>query len=190
MNRTPKWINFLLALVLSANGTFYIAFADQDHQGEKSRHQERKRNQSEHSGKGNLTIVSNPMYGKNCGACHFAYQPALLPSGSWDRILSSLSDHFGEAIELDTESKKVISEFLRSKAADVYSTEVGDKIMRSLGNQTPLRITEIPYILKKHREIQPNVFKRESIHSLSNCSACHTTAEKGIYDDDNVAIPR
>ena len=32
--------------------------------------------------------------------------------------------------------------------------------------------------------------KRESIGSLSNCLACHITAEEGIYEDDNVKIPK
>ena len=30
----------------------------------------------------------------------------------------------------------------------------------------------------------------ESIGSISNCVACHTTAEEGIYDDEDVKIPR
>ncbi|MDA3895761.1 MAG: hypothetical protein PF482_06415 [Desulfobacteraceae bacterium] len=35
-----------------------------------------------------------------------------------------------------------------------------------------------------------DVLKRKSIGSLSNCSACHTTAESGDYDHDNVEIPK
>jgi hypothetical protein len=62
--------------------------------------------------------------------------------------------------------------------------------MRSLGGLTPLRITEIPYIREKHHEVSPNVLKRQSIGSLSNCSACHTTAERGIFEDDYVVIPK
>ena len=53
-----------------------------------------------------------------------------------------------------------------------------------------MRITGIPYIREKHHEIPMNVLKRESIGSLSNCIACHTTAEKGIYEEDNVIIPK
>lgn len=62
--------------------------------------------------------------------------------------------------------------------------------MRSVGNQVPLRITDIQYIREKHHEISSDVLKRKSIGSLSNCSVCHTTAESGIYDDDNVKIPK
>ena len=54
----------------------------------------------------------------------------------------------------------------------------------------PLRITDIPYIREKHHELDPAVFERESIGSLANCTACHLTAEKGIYDDDHVKIPK
>ena len=53
-----------------------------------------------------------------------------------------------------------------------------------------MSITETPYILREHREIDPEVLDRESVGSLANCTACHTTAEKGIYDDDSASIPR
>ena len=93
-------------------------------------------------------------------------------------------------MELDPDSKKVIAEYLKANAAEHSSAKRAVKIMRSLGGRTPLRITEIPYIQEKHHEIHPDVFKQESIGSLSNCSACHTTAEKGVYEDDNVRFPR
>ena len=62
--------------------------------------------------------------------------------------------------------------------------------MRSLGNQVSMRITDTPYIIEKHDEVTPGVFKRESIGSLSHCIACHKTAENGIYEDDNVKISK
>jgi len=62
--------------------------------------------------------------------------------------------------------------------------------MQSLGSVVPSRITDIPYIRKKHRKIPPNVIEGKSIGSLSNCSACHTKAEEGVYDDDYVIIPK
>ena len=190
MNEIKKCIIFGVALLLIVNGVFYTAFADHDDHKEKRRYQKRELRHSEHNGKRNLTIVNNPTYTENCGACHFAYQPGLLPSGSWDKILNSLADHFGEAIELEPESKKIIVEYLKANAANYSSAKISSKIMQSIGNQTPKRITEIPYIQKNHHEISQDVIKRESIGSLSNCLACHTTAEEGIYEDDNVKIPR
>jgi hypothetical protein len=182
--------SFFIALLLVINGVFYTALADQDDHKERRRYQKRERKHSEHNSKRNLAIVNNSRYIENCGACHFAYQPGLLPSGSWDKILNNLAGHFGEDIELDPESKKIIFEYLEGSAADYSSAKLSAKIMRSLGNQTPLRITQVPYIQRKHHEIQLNVFKRESIGSPSNCLACHKTAEKGVYDDDDVTMPR
>ena len=189
MNKIPKRIFLLLAFLLMANGFLYIAFADDGHK-ERRRHEKRERRHSELEDKGHLKIVNNPTYTENCGACHFVYQPELLPSGSWIKILAGLEDHFGETIDLDTESKKIISDYLRSNAAEFASTKLAGKIMRSIDNQTPLRITEIPYIQKNHHKIKQNVLKQDSIGSLSNCSACHKTAGKGVYDDDNVTIPK
>jgi hypothetical protein len=190
MTRIQKCIVFLGAFLLIANGVSYTALADQERRKERRRYQEKYRNQSGHHGKEELTPVNNPTYREVCGACHFAYQPELLPSASWQKILDGLEDHFGEAIGLDPDSRKIIAEYVEANAAEHSSAKRAVEIMRCLGTRTPLRITEIPYIQRKHHEVSPKVLKRDSIGSLSNCSACHTTAEKGIYDDDYVVIPR
>ena len=62
--------------------------------------------------------------------------------------------------------------------------------MKNLSDLTPLRITEIPYIRKKHHDISPLILKQKAVGSLSNCLACHQTAEKGIYNDDSVVMPK
>ena len=190
MDKGHKLIVFLLVLSLMSGGGFFTAFADDGGQREKRRYQKRERKHSEDNGQRNLPIVSDPAYTENCSACHFAYQPGLLPSGSWEKILAGLSNHFGESIELDSESAKTISAHLRAGSANYSSGKLSLKILKSLGNQTPLRITEVPYIRREHHEIKQNVLNRESIGSLSNCVACHTSAEKGIFDGDNVTIPR
>jgi len=208
MNRIQKCIVFLLALFLLTNGAFYAALADHDEHEEKrwyqkifdwddddddnddDHHHRDDHKYSKHHSKRYLNPVDNPTYKEECGACHFAYQPELLPSWSWEKVLAGLEDHFGEALELDPDSKKIVTEYLKANAAEHSSAKRAVKIMRSLRNRTPLRITEIPYIREKHHEVSPNVFKRESIGSLSNCSACHTTAAEGIYEDDYVSIPR
>lgn len=213
MTGTQKWLVFLVAFFLATSGAFYAALADHgehrqkrwyqkifdwddddddnhDRGKKRGRYQKRYRNDSKHYGKRYLTPVNNPIYLKECGACHFTYQPELLPSGSWDKILARLEDHFGEVIELEPASRKVIGEYLKANAAEHSTAKRAVKIMRSLGNRTPVRITQIPYIKEKHNEVSPKVLERESIGSLSNCLACHTTAEKGIYDDDYIVIPR
>ncbi len=141
-------------------------------------------------GGGNLNPVTNQMYRNACGECHLAYQPELMPSGSWQKILNRLDDHFEEEIDVDPDTIKIISDYLKTNAAEISSAKRSKKIMRSLGNKLPMRITEIPYILRKHHDLDQELFKRESIGSLANCNACHTAAEKGIYDDDDAKIPK
>jgi hypothetical protein len=213
MTNTLKWIIFLVALLVMINGAFYTVLADHDgykgkrwyqkifdwdddddddhERGKKRRrYQERHQNHKEHHDEDYLSPVNNATYEENCGSCHFAYQPGLLPSGSWNKILSGLEDHFGETVELDSDVKRIIKDYLSVNASERSSSKRARKIMECLGSETPLRITEIPYIQKKHHEISLDILKRESIGSLSNCSACHTTAVSGIYDDDDVVIPK
>jgi len=94
------------------------------------------------------------------------------------------------AVAPDPQSMTAIKDYLKTHAADHSSSKLSKKIMKSIGSGTPLRVTQVPYIQRKHHEIDPRVFERESIGSFSNCAACHTTAEKGVYDDDMVAIPK
>jgi len=82
-----------------------------------------------------------------------AYQPELLPCESWGRILNRLDDHFGGSFELDEETKKAILGYLQTNAAEHSTAKRAVKILRSSGRQVPARITEIPYIRKKHHDI-------------------------------------
>lgn len=180
-----------LALILLAQGgaVFDVALADGDRQDHRFRNRHRERNGDDLKGKSYLKAVSDPIYEENCGSCHFAYQPELLPSASWEIILNRPENHFGESLELDVEAKSAIWGYLQANAAEHSTSKQSVKIIRCLGNQVPNRISEIPFIRGKHREIPAAIVKRPSIGSLSNCTACHTRAQEGIYDDDFVAIP-
>lgn len=209
MNKKTKIIMFFSFIFFFFSGVLHLAMADDDHKEKKwyqnildhddddnhdrkGKHRERKRerNRDDDHHENYLRQVDNPTYKEECGACHYVYQPELLPSASWTKILASLDDHFGEAVELDDDSKRVISDYLITNSAEKSSAKRAVKIMRSIGNHVPLRITDIQYIREKHHEISSDVLTRKSIGSLSNCSACHPTAESGIYDDDNVKIPK
>ena len=207
MKQEIKVLIFFTVFSLVLNGTWHFSLADYDDHKEKSWYHKildwdddddndkhRKRNRKRHRDHDHdgsyLKPVNNPTYEAECGECHFLYQPELLPSASWMKILDQLDDHFGEEIELDPDSKKIISNYLKSNSAENSSAKRAVKIMRSLGSHVPMRITDIPLFREKHHELNPEVLKRESIGSLSNCIACHTTAEKGIYEDDYVVIPR
>ena len=184
----------LAAGLLMTFATFYGHCADDERHGE--RHRNRGEAHDDVKGKHgrnhepHLGAVTNQTYAEKCGACHFAYQPGLLPSGSWAKILSNLKDHFGEAVDIDAVSKKVIGKYLMGNAAETSGAKRSHKIVRSLKGETPSRITEIPYIRHKHQDLSPEVFARKSVGSLSNCLACHKTADQGFYEDDDVVIPK
>ncbi len=183
-----KAVSIGMVLVMAFCGA---VMADHDKHGEKKSHRESDDDHgSKHHGKSALNPVNNSVYKEACGACHFAYQPELLPAASWEKILAGLSGHFGEQVTLGAESQSVIAKYLASNAANTSSAKRAVKILKSLGNQVPLRISDTPYIREKHHEISPEVLKRKSVGSLSNCAACHRAAENGIYEDDNVLIPQ
>ena len=119
-----KGIVFLLATVFTINCSLYLVFADHDGHKERRKHQKRERIHFEHNSGKTLPIVNNPTYKENCGACHFAYQPQLLPSGSWSKILTGRSDHFGETLDLDPEAEKEIAEYLEANAAEFSSSKL------------------------------------------------------------------
>lgn len=135
--------------------------------------------------------VSNDLYAKECGACHFAYPPGLLPTRSWERLTANLSDHFGGNAELAPEDLKALTDYLVNNAADKVASGRSARIAHSIqADQTPLRVTEVPYIKREHQEIPARMITgNPKVKSLSNCSACHTRAEAGSFDEHEVRVP-
>lgn len=137
--------------------------------------------------------VTNELYADECGACHFPYQPGLLPEQSWKKIFDAkqLDDHFDDNAELDEDVREALLKYAIANSADKSWYKRSRKIMASLEkSQYPLRITELPYIKKKHREIPiEQIRDNKKVNSLSYCDNCHTKASQGIYDDDTVSIP-
>lgn len=143
------------------------------------------------AGKGakRLSVVSNDTCKKRCGSCHFAYQPGLLPSKSWVKIIEERDAHPGGALSLDERTKAELKSYLTLNSAENSQSKLSKKIMDSTGSDVPVRVSEIPYIKRKHREVAQEVFARKAIGSRANCIACHKSAETGVYDEDNVVIP-
>ena len=137
--------------------------------------------------------VTNTFYGEVCSQCHFAYPPGLLPERSWKKLLSkeNLKDHFGEELEFSDAERNQIVKYLVNNSAEKSSHKRSYKINKEISRlKTPTRITETPYIKSKHRKIPSRlVTENNDVESLSNCTACHKEAEKGIFDDDTVIIP-
>ncbi|WP_428036481.1 diheme cytochrome c [Amphritea sp.] len=125
------------------------------------------------------------VYREECGACHVAYPAGLLPVESWSTIMTSLDDHFGENAEVSAESAAMITAYLTDNAG-----KPGRGMLKRMKGDAPLRITELPYFVRKHDEVPERMVSgNEKVGSFSNCNACHERAESGEFDEDTVRIP-
>jgi hypothetical protein len=64
-------------------------------------------------------------------------------------------------LSLDDRTMEEIEKYLRENAADRSGSKIGGKIRRNLGGEPPVRITEVPYIQKKHRGVQLTTDRRK-----------------------------
>jgi len=128
--------------------------------------------------------IKDKVVAEECGDCHMAFQPQMLPKKSWAKIMTGLSEHFGEDASVDAPTQKRIEKYLISNAAD--SGWRDGKFMRGLAKgAAPLRITETPHWVREHNhEVPEGAWKDAKVKTKANCLACHRRANKGDYDDD------
>jgi hypothetical protein len=144
--------------------------------GSSSEHDE----DGEHGYRSSLRAPAFEPYQTECGSCHLAYPPGLLPARSWEALMDGLADHFGDNAELPAADAAAIRDYLVGHA--------GDRRVR--GDRTPLRITETRYFRHKHDEVPPRLVRdNPEVGSFSNCQACHRKAEAGSFDEHTVNIP-
>lgn len=136
------------------------------------------------------TLPDNATWRAECGSCHLAYHPTLLPARSWEWMLDEQGDHFGEDLALDAATLQELREFLVANAAESLLTEPAWKILRSIPEaEAPLSITETSYWQRKHRGIPDAVWNRPDVQKKGNCAACHLDAKEGTFEDAAMRIP-
>ncbi|MFQ5469508.1 MAG: diheme cytochrome c [Gammaproteobacteria bacterium] len=142
-------------------------------------------------GQRDVATVENTQYRDECGSCHMAYQPGLLPERSWKKMMSQLDDHFGENAELDDVDRLSLERYLVENAADRSNFRRSNSIVKSIKKKhTPLRISETRYFVRKHDEVPVRaVGKKAKVKSFSQCQLCHQRADQGFYNEDEVRIP-
>lgn len=131
----------------------------------------------------------NTAYARECGACHSAYHPSLLPAASWQAVLGRLEDHFGEDASLPAPVLAEIAGFLATHAAEAWDTEIGIRYRTVTASETR-RITATRAWLRKHAPLSDAWFARKSVGSKGNCSACHSDAASGRFDDSKISVPK
>ncbi len=138
-----------------------------------------------------VATASGKVYREECGSCHMAYPPRLLPAGSWMKIMSGLENHFGDNAELDADTEKSITGLLLSYSADRSDYRGARGFNRSMQyNDAPVRITQLPDFRRAHHEIPERmVTGNPEVKSFSRCNACHLRAEQGSFNEHDVRIP-
>jgi hypothetical protein len=122
-----------------------------------------------------------PAYVQECGSCHLAYPPGLLPAESWRRLMASLPQHFGSDASLDAPTTQAIATWLVANAGAYMK-------VREAPPQD--RITRAAWFVREHREIAPATWQRASIKSPAQCAACHTLADTGSFREREIRIPK
>lgn len=123
-------------------------------------------------------VVDNAAWKAECGSCHVAYPPQLLPAASWSALFAGLNDHFGSDATLDPAVAAQLLDYAKTNAA------------RAAGPNPPLRVTETRWFQHEHDEVGAATWSRPAIGSAANCAACHRGAEQGNFDEDQIRIPR
>lgn len=149
-----------------------------------------------------IAPVTNKVYQQECGSCHMAYQPGLLPADAWAEIMTpkALADHYGDDASLAEPVRADITNYLTTHAANhapqirarafAVPNEAGTTVNQSNQTSALPRISTTYYFQRKHDEIPARLVKgNPDVGSFSQCNKCHANADKGIYNEDQVKIP-
>jgi len=133
-------------------------------------------------------MTSDGVWASECGSCHYAFHPSLLPRSSWAAIMAGLPDHFGEDASLPPAAAAEVAGFLQTYAAEDWDTKAA-RLLSNVSPTDPLRITAAPFWGRRHRRIDPAVFASPPVKAKSNCIACHRDATTGRFDAQAILIP-
>jgi Dihaem cytochrome c len=119
-------------------------------------------------------------YRTTCGECHAAYPPALLPASSWQRVMRGLDKHYGVDASVEPALVQQISVWLTQESAR------GGKVQVPPPDD---RLTRSPWFVRHHDEVPRAVWALPSVKSPSNCAACHTSADRGVFSEHDLKAP-
>ncbi len=129
-------------------------------------------------------VAPLPRYAEECGSCHTAYPPGLLPVASWQRLMDNLPRHFGSDASLEPAVRAELSKWLEANAASFR------RVKRDTTAPPEDRITRSAWFVREHHDVSAAVWKRKAVGSASNCVACHADSAMGRFSDHDVRIPK
>ncbi len=172
-----KSFQALAVTILTLGLTMSAAQADDDDRG--GRHGGKYG--GEDRGRPVAPAQTNAKFQQECGTCHIAFAPGLLPAESWRKVMAGLDKHFGSDASLGDQDTREITDFLVKNASNRWTAATA-----------PLRITETAWFKRKHdsREVPPAVWKNPKVKSAANCQACHPQADRGDFNERSIRMPR
>jgi len=130
------------------------------------------------------------LYRTECSSCHVAYPSAFLSAASWKAVMGKLDQHFGDNAELAAGDLSLVSSFLEANSYDQSSIKRRYKDRFDTPG-TPLRVTKTRFFQAIHDELPSRlVGPNAKVKTFARCEACHTRAQKGSFDEDEVRVPR
>jgi cytochrome b len=132
------------------------------------------------------TLAMDATWNDECGSCHLAYHPSLLPRRSWKALLAQQDNHFGEDLELEPDTAEHLLAFASANSAEHHATAVAWKMDAGIppGN-APLRITETRYWKHRHEDVSARDFDRVK---KTDCAGCHADADKSTFEPGSIHI--
>jgi len=128
-------------------------------------------------------------YAKECGACHMAYHPSLLPAATWADLTSHLDNHYGEDASLPAATTASIAGWLTANASENWDSLAANRL-RYPDALAARPISGNVWWKRKHRHIPDTIFQQKSVKTRSNCAACHGDAAEGLFSPQAISIPK
>jgi hypothetical protein len=147
---------------------------------------------AKYDGLGGFRPVANETYRKECGTCHFAYLPGLLPERSWKLVLERANEHFGETLDLPPERAAQLRAYLLANAADKVPDKGSIVLLERLGSDvTPSRITALPRVYRDHVIVREVIKISTAVQArtITNCDTCHRKAAEGSFANRDLIVP-
>lgn len=126
---------------------------------------------------GRFAAPKHAAYAAECGACHVAYPPALLPARSWNALMTSLDRHFGVDASLSPDGARDIGAFLAANAAPERAVAAGSAV--------PTRITALPWFQREHLHVAT---RTGGDKPFADCADCHRDAATGDFRERGLLV--
>lgn len=138
---------------------------------------------------GAISVSQDSVYLDECGACHLAYPPGLLPATSWRLLLDNLDDHFGDNAELEDNVRDHLNVYLQKEALEYGKPTPFSRQLRNMPAQPLRRITSVPNFILDHRDSSEEIGASSRVIGFySYCENCHRSAADGDFSDPEIPL--